>query len=446
MRSELKTYSYTNGEIQRVQIVRWDRWDQLDFLTPDHSPDTLDRFADIYRNFLIPAAPWIFGHMVMFQLPDSLMVDLPVNTEKHGTVASALTAAAAVLQEGVSIQAGKPVFRSVAAKQLWQALEMQNCIRIVSGKLRTTKIIPVTNIPGYLSKAAADAALKVNSSFFIMDCFDCATVYDHVGTPFGLCVKNGTVIHPPLYNREALLIRENGEIRIQHMDITDLEIEIDEHFFRHGKNAFLYTRPNRKRTPGRKGNYLVITGCQVAAVSKHPTAIPASGFVLCHQEDVEIAAGTPVVYHGLENVCFGIQVGNSILKDGKKTESFHSPFYNIRHLEPIPFPPSLYPMNFQKARAARIALGADAAGKPVLIWAEGAAKIGYIPKAGSCGASLMELADICEEIGIRNAINLDGGGSAQILLNRQRILQISDRDPQTLCESERPIPLGLMVK
>lgn len=446
MRSEIKTVSYANGEVQRVQIVRWDRWERLEFLTPAPSPDALDRFADIYRNFLIPAAPWIFGHMVMFQLPEDLMTDLPVNTKKHGIVASSLTAAAALLQEGVSIRAGKPVFHNAAAKQLWQALEQQNCIRIVSGKLRTTKIIPVTNIPGYLSKAAADAALGVNSSFFIMDCFDCATVYDHVGTPFGLCVKNGTVIHPPLYNREALLIRENGDIRIQHMDVTDLEIEINGHLFRHGKNAFFYTRPQRRRAPGGKGNYLAITGCQVAAVSKRPTTIPASGFVLCHQEEIEIAAGTPVTYHGLEHVCFGIQVGNSILKGGKKTESFHSQFYNIRHLEPIPFPPSLYPMNFQKARAARIALGADADGKPILVWAEGAAKIGYIPSQGSCGASLKELADICEEIGIKNAVNLDGGGSAQLLLYKQRTLQISDRDAQTLSESERPIPLGLMVK
>lgn len=446
MQTEIKTITYPNGEIQRFQVVRWDSWQELDFLTPPQACDSLDRFARIYRDFLIPAAPWIFGHMVMFQLPEDRPPDLPVNIKKYGTVASSLTAAAAILKDGVSIHGGKPVFRSETARKLWSELETKNCIRIVSGRLPSTKIIPVTRIPGYLSQTEQNAALKVNASFFIMDCFDCATVYDHVGTPFGLCVKDGSVIHPPLYSREALLVTRNGDVHIRHMDVTDLEIEINGHCFRHGKNAAIYTRPARIRAPGTHKKYLIITGSQVAAVSKHPVRIPASGFILCPKEDVEIPAGSAVVYHGLEDVIFGIQVGNSILKNGCKTKGFLSRFYNIRRLEPVPFPPSLYPMDFEKSRAARIALGADAEGNPVLLWAEGAAKIGYLPGQGSCGASLKELAEFCELAGMKNAVNLDGGGSAQLLCHHQRSLQISDRDSVTLSESERPVPLGLIVR
>lgn len=446
MQSEIKTISYPNGEIQRFQIVRWNSWDRLDFLTPEHDPQTLDRFADIYRNYLIPAAPWIFGHMVMFHLPGDLSPELPVGTGKHGIVSSPLTAAAAVLQEGVSFRGSKPVFHNDAARKLWSQLESRNCIRTVSGKLPTTKIIPVANIPGYLSQAAPEAALKVNASFFIMDSFDCATVHDHAGIPFGLCVKDGNVIHPPLYNREALLVSRDGKITVRHMDAADLEIEINGQIFRPGVNASIYTRPQKLFAPGRKGTYLVITGCRVAAVSKKPPVIPASGFVLCPHHNVDVSAGATVIYHGLEHVKFGIQVGNSILKDGIKTEGFHSRFYNIRHLEPIPFPPSLYPMNFEKARAARIALGADAAGKPILLWAEGAAKSGYIPGQGSCGASLKEMAELCEKAGMKNAVNLDGGGSAQMILHNQKMLQISDRDPLSHAEAERPIPLALVIK
>ena len=445
MQSEIRTLSYSNGEIQRFQVVRWDRWEDLNFLTPPHSPDALDRFADIYRNYLVPAAPWLFGHMVMFRLPEDFSMVLPVRTQKHGTVASPLTSAAVVLQEGVAIHGAKPAFRNEIAKQLWYELEAKNCIRIVSGKLPTTKIIPATNIPGYLSNAAQESAMRVNASFFIMDCFDCATVYDHVGTPFGLCVKDGKVLHPPLYNREALLVSKGGDVNIRHIDVKDLEIEIGGHHFRHGKNAFIYTRPGRSHAPGGKKAYLVITGCHVASVSKRAGAIPASGFVLCPYEDVEIPVGAQVTYHGLEEICFGIQVGNSILKNGIKTERFESRFYNIRHLEPVPFPPSLYPMNFDRARAARIALGADTEGKPMLLWAEGAAKIGYMPGQGSCGASLKEMAEICQQAGMKNAVNLDGGGSAQLLLGRQRKLQISDRNAETLSEAERPIPLGLVI-
>ena len=103
-------------------------------------------------------------------------------------------------------------------------------------------------------------------------------------------------------------------------------------------------------------------------------------------------------------------------------------------------------MNFDKSRAARIALGADSEGKPILLWAEGAAKSGYIPGQGSCGASLSEMAEICADVGMVNAVNLDGGGSAQILLGNRRSLMISDRNKQDFSEAERPVPLGLMLE
>ena len=80
----------------------------------------------------------------------------------------------------------------------------------------------------------------------------------------------------------------------------------------------------------------------------------------------------------------------------------------------------------------------------MVLWAEGAPKQGYKPGKDSCGASLSEMADICSAVGMVNAVNLDGGGSAQILLNHQRSLLISDR--KGMEETERPVPLGLMVK
>jgi len=146
----------------------------------------------------------------------------------------------------------------------------------------------------------------------------------------------------------------------------------------------------------------------------------------------------------MEDIAFGIQVGNSILINGEKTLSFRSKFYNIRRFQPVPFPPSLYSPDFRRARAARIALGSDREGKPMILWAEGAPKVGYIPGQDSCGASLSEMADLCADLGMVNAVNLDGGGSAQILRYNQRSLLISDRKGTE--ETERPVPLGLMVK
>jgi exopolysaccharide biosynthesis protein len=85
-------------------------------------------------------------------------------------------------------------------------------------------------------------------------------------------------------------------------------------------------------------------------------------------------------------------------------------------------------------------------GKPMLLWAEGAGKNRYIPGEDSCGASLKEMADICAYVGMLNAVNLDGGGSAQILVNNSRSLKISDRKKSDNSEEERPVPLALMIE
>jgi len=444
MESLVKTYRYPDGQIQRVQLVRLDDWGTLEFLKPQPDGSAFACFCNIYRRYLVPACPWIFGQMVMFQLPEQ--ISLPMDAGKYGRTSEALIAAAAILRRGVKLVAGKPVFFTPAAKELWKTLEKENCLQIVSGKLPITTIIPVGREPGYLSDCCPDAEMKVNASFFIMDRFDCATVYDHVGTPFGLCVKDGYVTRPPLYSREALLVDQEGKVSVQPMDIRMLVIEIGGKLYIHGKNATIYTRPRHSRTLAGKKQALVIIGDRVAAVGSGRLRIPASGFVLCPETVQPISPGDKVLYHGLEHIRFGIQVGNSILKDGHKTEAFLSPFYNIRRLEPVPYPPSLYPMDFAHARAARIALGADKAGKPILLWAEGAAKFGYVPGKGSCGASLSEMAEICADVGMENAVNLDGGGSAQILLNNQRYLEISDRNADDHTEAERPIPFALIVK
>ena len=497
MNSEINVYSYPSGEIQRVQVVRWEDWSGLKFCRPTYNPASLECFYHIYKNFLVPGAPWIFGQLVMVQMPEDVTEiwefvsrgqDEDANLEdvrrKYKGIKDVLTVVTMILKDGVRLVNGCPQFRTAEAKNLWAELESRDCLRIVSGKLPHTQIIPVGNFAGYLSgessplreeEKISEALLKVNSSFFIMDPIDCATVYDQIGAVLGLCVEDGVVLNPPMFGREALLVGKDGKVSVQPMDVQDLTVEINGMSYKHGDNAVFYTRPQKKKVrinePG-KQMLLVIVGTRVVdVITKGSVDIPASGFVMCvesangggycdntevSQEDIvdkpsdmgktTMFMGATIAYHGLEDVQFGIQVGNSIIRDGVKTDRFISRFYNIRHLEPVPYPPSLYPMDFEKGRAARIALGADKEGKPMLFWAEGAGKFGYVPGEGSCGASLSEMAEIAEDIGMTSGINLDGGGSAQILYQNKRHLMISDRKKEDHSEAERLIPLGLVVR
>lgn len=447
MNSEIKVFSYPNGELQRVQVVRPESWEALCFLEPGAAPEALDCFADIYRKYLVPACPWLFGNMVMFRLPEDLRGMQTEVPSRYGLTRDPLTAAAAMIRHQVWFWKGKPRFRSPEAEKLWQVLTERNCIRVVRGRLPVTTPIPVEDRSGYLSRTEVGAAMKVNASFFIMDRFDCATVYDHVGMPLGLCVRNGTVTNPPLFGREALLVGRDGSVCVKPVKLEDLTLQIRGEVYRPGVDAQVYSRPERSRTPGNRRKKLVIVGCRVVAVVTGKRAlIPASGFVLCVPPQSKAEPGDIVVYRGMENIRFGIQVGNSTVISGKKTEGFRSRFYNIRLLQRVPFPPSLYPMNYAKARAARIVLGADREGKPMLLWAEGAGKNRYIPGEDSCGASLKEMADICVRLGMTNGVHLDGGGSAQILLRNRRSLHTSDRKIEDNSDAERPIPLALMVE
>ena len=72
MNSQIHMFSYPNGEIQRVQLVRLDDWEELNYLAPVASDKALDCFSEVYRKFLVPAAPWVFGSLVMFRLPEGM--------------------------------------------------------------------------------------------------------------------------------------------------------------------------------------------------------------------------------------------------------------------------------------------------------------------------------------------------------------------------------------
>ena len=447
MKSEIRVFPYSNGEIQRVHLVRLEDWQQLDFWRLSYAEPAMDCFVRIYRQFLVPKQPWVFGNMIMFRVPEDVEVDCPFTTKKYGALGDKLTAAAAALENGVKIVGGKPFFKNQWVKDFWNTLKQRNCLEVVSGKLPVTTVIPVSNTAGFMTQEEPDARFKMNASFFIMDRFDCATVYDHIGTPLGLCVKNGVVENPPLFRREALLVKKDGSTCVAVPDVCDMKIEIGGTCYVHGQNATIYSRPERARTPNRTGTKLVIVGCRVAAVHTGGSVpIPASGFVLCPEGECTAKPGDRVIYRGMEDVQFGIQVGNSIVRDGVKTEKFISRFYNIRGLDPVPFPPSLYPLDYMGSRAARTALGADAQGKPMLLWAEGAAKVGHIPGEDSCGATLGDMARICSELGMVNGVNMDGGGSAQLLIGNKRSLMISDRSYPDGKETERPVPLALIVR
>ncbi|MGX8681149.1 MAG: phosphodiester glycosidase family protein, partial [Spirochaetales bacterium] len=146
------------------------------------------------------------------------------------------------------------------------------------------------------------------------------------------------------------------------------------------------------------------------------------------------------IYLGMEDCLFAIQVGSSSVKNGEVMKGFESPFYDI-YKESVAYPPSLYPLNYEKDRAPRMAICSDKDGDPVIVWAEGCSKLFYQFGKESCGASLLELGKYCASIGLVNVLNLDGGGSSEIFLNGKLMMHVSDRHADN-SDAERPVPMG----
>ena len=83
-------------------------------------------------------------------------------------------------------------------------------------------------------------------------------------------------------------------------------------------------------------------------------------------------------------------------------------------------------------RNPRTLAGTDAAGRTVLVTADGRS-------TASLGLSITESAKVARSLGLRDAVNLDGGGSTTMVANGQVINDPSD------AAGERPVGDALLI-
>jgi len=438
---------HPSGEIQRYQVVEGFDWNKVDFLFPTFDKKAISEIARLYTINILPKNPALHGFIAFFHVPEEMDVDCP-REHKEGrsfvrNVAASLYLNEQVRQGNIRWEASLIVEDEKASKII-SLLEENNLIKSVKGEGSEVRFVPINAKMGFLSRQGKEPCI-VNSHFFLMDPTDLDSPYCQLGTPYGLALKDGVIMMPPLNHRPVLLVDKQGSSTIQHMELTSLTVEIDGVHYIHNKNAVFHFRPEERQTPKHIGTDIIITEDCVIAIKRGGSAIiPMAGFVLSVDSLLDIS-DTKVTYHGLEGYSFGIQVGPSMMEGHEMIGSLDCPFYN-KEKDKVPFPSTVYPLPFETARAARIAVGTNAEGKAVLIWGEGAGKLKYKPKCDSTGCSLLELAKFCVLQGYDDILNLDGGGSAQILWEGIRHMQISDRyDPSDL-EAERPVPSALVLR
>lgn len=447
MESRIETKYHANGELQRFQIIEGFDWKTVNFFSPGFDKRAITEIARLYRTNIIAKNPSLYGTIAFFCVCEDTKGLYPMRST-YGTCFSNNVAASIYLNEqvkrGTIKWEGSFTIDDEQASAFLSFLTQENLIEVVEGEGTGLMFVPIHQKMGFLSQAR-NTSCVVNSHFFLMDPTDLDSPYCVLGTPHGLALKDGVVLNPPLNHREVFLVTLEGKTQVTHVEITDLTVEIDGVRYVHGHNAFFHFRPEERKTPMHDGMDVIITENRVVAIKEGgDSVIPMAGFVLSITDACAINS-TEVMYHGLEQYCFGIQVGPSMIENFSMVESLKCPFF-VTGRDTVPYPSTVYPLPFETARAARIALGSNAKSASVLIWAEGAGKLQFNPEEDSTGCSLLELAQFCASQGYKDIVNLDGGGSAQILYKGMKQLRIADRYKITNLEAERPVPMGITIQ
>lgn len=439
METYVDTVKLDDGNIQKYQVVSGFEWDDLKYRVPDFDEKVMIKLSNLYKENIIPKNPSIYGILIFFKIPAGLELNLS-NDTKIGLVYDDMILLNYYFQQAldnknVEFRNDLLIFKDENLQRIFNILNDLQLVSISRGNLEKIQFMPVFEKYGFMSKLES-SPLKVNSHFFLMDMTDSDSEYDLFGTPHGLVIYNNEILLPPLNHRKSLLLTNDNKVEIKNFELEKLEILIDGHCFRNNINCSFFYRPETRVTKKTCGMDIIIVNKKVVAIKiGGQSKIPMAGFVIQIENILKLNSFV-VEYLCDENYKFGVQVGPALMIDGIKTTEMNCPFYNGTG---TPYPSTVYPPNFDTSRASRIGLG-ELDGKPLLIWAEGAGKLGYIKGLESCGASLGEFATYCESKKIHNLINLDGGGSAQLIYNNKKYLKIADRLSDKVTEDERSVP------
>lgn len=340
--------------------------------------------------------------------------------------------------------------------------------------------------------------LIFNTSYFLLEDEDFFSHHSGMGEAFNLWVGAGVIHRPPLYRRGAIYRNAAGRWGCAFFDLADLAIllpggiELIPEALASRETPFsfrlnpeqpgavsLYTRyfgvetPARRvlgRTPAQPGvlELLVVDrrvvswkrggGLQLPqngfAISFAPGGLPgqAQADLLASLEgDLRIAYRFARPEHA--GISEAIQTGPLLVRDGQpnllnrdvvKEEQFW-PSREIDGVRQVGVVPTDFDSMLATSRHPRVGLGVRGDGDLALVMVAGVSKGGGVPGKDSMGATLTELADLLIAAGARQAVNLDGGGSAQALLFGGRAIIPGERRGFDGVSFDRMVPaVGLV--
>ena len=178
--------------------------------------------------------------------------------------------------------------------------------------------------------------------------------------------------------------------------------------------------------------YIKVNGEQLSV--SHKAGLPrVNGLLLMHKDRIEVVPSCAMPkYVGLVEDCDNvIACGPVLIDDGKRQNYDHITSSQEKSLQrKIPFFIRRHP---------RSAVGCNAKGEVFLVVVDGRAK------GRAAGVTIEELTDICEWLGMTEALNLDGGGSSALWSKRHGVLNHPCDNRTFDHEGERKVMSTLVV-
>lgn len=258
------------------------------------------------------------------------------------------------------------------------------------------------------------------------------------GLPLGLLMIGGELLTGPIYARTALVLGEKGAVIERSATAAMLElpggqsVEVDGfNQARWDEQIVVYTERygDRTRTEAKGRSFeAAIQNGRVVAVAPADLPIPFGGFVVSAMGSsaewlepalrvgakVAMKSTLPDVYDGVEHVLGG---GPRLLEAGAPKVTAEAERFQA---------------DVAKGRAPRTAVGVTPSGELLLVAVDGR------DARASIGLTLPELATLMQELGSRDALNLDGGGSTTFFLEGKTLNRPSDG-------SERAVSNALLI-
>ncbi|NLG73646.1 MAG: phosphodiester glycosidase family protein [Chloroflexi bacterium] len=334
--------------------------------------------------------------------------------------------------------------------------------------------------------------LIFNTSYFLLEDEDYFSFHSGMGEAYNLWVGDGVVERPPLYRRGAFFQKADGRWEVGSFDLNDLAIILPENIelapagMAQGEqipfllnpqvpgDVNLYTRyfgaeNGAQKLPGRTLEQagalelLVVDRRIVSWKRGGRLELPQNGFAISFSPGALSAAVEARLLAALKaNITLSyrfvrpeyvgireaIQTGPVLVKDGApyltnrdvvREEQFW-PSRMIDGQRVMGVVPTDFDSRLDSARHPRAALGVRPDGSPVLVMVEGVSKGGGIAGKDSMGATLTELAGYLIQAGAQQAVNLDGGGSAQALLYGGRAITPGERRGFERVSFDRMVP------